>query len=135
MPTHDSTPDQLQICESVLRNFVLLALPWLSFQRDILDIAKKSISNAGNVKPTENFTLRELQALLMIFDRSHEWRNLFDRDLEKRLEDAYKEIFPKVASASVQIIEAQEIILSSVFEAMKKLRADEKANHHPKSRH
>jgi len=133
MPTHDSTSDQPQICESVLRNLVLLALPWLSFQRDILDIAKKSISNTSNVKPTENFTLRELQALLMIFDRSHEWRNLFDRDFEKRLEDAYKEIFPKMASASVQFIEAQQIILSSVFDAMKKLRADGKASDHSKS--
>jgi hypothetical protein len=132
MPTHDSTSDQPQICESVLRNLVLLALPWLSFQRDILDIAKKSISNTSNVKPTENFTVRELQALLMIFDRSHEWRNLFDRDFEKRLEDAYKEIFPKMASASVQFIEAQQIILSSVFDAMKKLRADGKANDHSK---
>lgn len=133
MPTHDSDLDQRQICENVLRSFVLLALPWLSFQRDILDIAKKSISNAGNVKPTENFTLRELQALMMIFDRTHEWRNLFDRDFEKRLEDAYKEIFPKVASASVQVIEAQETILSSVFDAMNKLRKDEKASHPSKS--
>ncbi|SRR5437773_9609082 len=133
MPTHDSTPDQPQICESALRNFVLLALPWLSFQRDILDIAKKSIGTASNVKPTENFTLRELQALLMIFDQSHEWRNLFDRDFEKRVEDAYKEIFPKVASASVQFIEAQEIVLSSVFDAMNKLRKADKTNHRSKS--
>jgi len=125
MPTQDSSPDQPQICKSVLRNFVLLALPLLSFQRDLLDIAKKTINNASNVKPTENFVLRELQALMMIFDRSHERRNLFDRDFEKRLEDAFKEIFPKVASASVQAIEAQEIILTSVFEAMNKLRKDE----------
>jgi len=133
MPTQDSSPDQPQICESVMRNFTLLVLPWLSFQRDLLDIAKKSISNASNVKPTENFALRELQALMMIFDRSHEWRSFFGRDFEKRLEDAYKEIFPKVASASVQVIEAQDIILASVFDAMNKLRKDEKANHRSKS--
>ncbi len=133
MPTQDSSPDQPQICKSVLRNFVLLALPVLSFQRDLLAIAKESMSNASNVKPTENFVLRELQALMMIFDRSHEWRNRFDRDFEKKLEDAFKEIFPKVASASVHVIEAQELVLTRVFDVMDKLRKDGKANHRSKS--
>ncbi len=133
MPTQDSSPDQPQICKSVLRNFVLLALPVLSFQRDLLAIVKESMSNASNVKPTENFVLRELQALMMIFDRSHEWRNRFDRDFEKKLEDAFKEIFPKVASASVHVIEAQELVLTRVFDVMDKLRKDGKANHRSKS--
>jgi hypothetical protein len=133
MSTQDSSPDQPQICKSVLRNFVLLALPVLSFQRDLLAIAKESLSNASNVKPTENFVLRELQALMMIFDRSHEWRNRFDGDFEKKLEDAFKEIFPKVASASVHVIEAQELVLTRVFDAMDKLRKDEKTNHRSKS--
>src|SRR5262249_25168130 len=133
MPTQDSSPDQPQICKSVLRNFVLLALPVLSLQRDLLAIAKESISNASNVKPTENFVLRELQALMMIFDRSHEWRNHFDRDFEKKLEDAFKEIFPKVASASVHVIEAQELVLTRVFDVMDKFRKDEKTNHRSKS--
>lgn len=129
MPTQDSSPDQPQICKSMFRNLVLLALPLLSFQRDLLDIAKKSLSNASDIKPTENFVLRELQALMMIFDRSHEWRNRFDDDFEKRLEDAFKEILPKVASASVHVIEAQEIILNRVFNALNELRKDDKANH------
>jgi hypothetical protein len=133
---NESKPDQPQPfkdAEDTLRNFILLALPWLSFQRDVLEIAKNSITDAKNVKPAENFALRELQALMMVFDRSRTLRNLFDTDFEKK-EDTYKEIFAKVASASVQFIEAQEIILTSIFDALDKLRKADKAKGHSKSR-
>src|SRR5262245_57101232 len=102
---NDSKPDEPQINEDTLRNFILLTLPWLSFQGQILEIAKKSITDAGTIRPTENFTLSQLQALMMILDRSRALRNLVDGDCEKRLGDAFKELFPKVASASVQFIE------------------------------
>ena len=124
---NDSKPDQPQIDEDVLRNLLLLTLPWLSFQRDVLELAKKCVADAGNVKSTENFALRQFQALMMILDRSRTLRNSVDSDFEKKVEDAYKEIFPKVSSASVQLIEAQEAVLDTVFDAFKTLRKAEQA--------
>jgi hypothetical protein len=124
--SNDSNSDHPQTCEGALRNLILLALPWLSFQRQMLDIAKRGIKDASHVKPTENFALSELQALMMILDRSRTWRNLIDADFEKRVEDASKEVFPKVASASIQLIEAQETILTGAFEALDRLRKSDK---------
>jgi hypothetical protein len=123
----DSKPDQPQSSEDTVRSLILLTLPWLSFQREILEIAKKNIADPSHVRPAENFTLRQLQALMMILDRSGARRDLLDRDLGKKMEDAFKEIFPKVTSASVQLIEAQEAILSTLFDALKTLRTGDKA--------
>jgi hypothetical protein len=126
--TNDSKPDQPQIDEDTFRNLILLTLPWLSFQRDVLEIAKKYVTDVSNVKPTENFALRQFQALMMILDRSRTLRDSLDSDFEKKVEDAYKEILPKVSSASVQLIEAQEAMLSTVFDALNALRKADKAN-------
>ena len=81
----DSSLDHAQNGEGrVLRNFILLTLPWLSFQRDMLAIMKKGIEDASHVRPIENLTSRELQALMMILDPSGKWRSLLDRDLAKK---------------------------------------------------
>jgi hypothetical protein len=120
--TDDSKPDRPQIDEESFRNLILLALPWLSFQRDVLEIAKKYVTDATQPKLAENFALRQFQALMMILDRSRTLRNSLDSDFEKKVEDAYKEIFPKVSSASVQLIEAQEAILGTLFDALNTLR-------------
>ena len=124
---NNSKPDQPQSYEDTLRNFILLTLPWLSFQREMSEIAKNNITDPSHVKSTENFTLRQLQALMMILDRSGTRRNLFDQGFEKRVEDAYKEIFPKLTSATVQFIEAQEAILTTMFDALNTLRKGDKA--------
>jgi hypothetical protein len=126
--TNDSKPDQPQIDEGVFRNILLLTLPWLSFQRDALELAKKCVTDTANVKSTENFALRQFQALMMILDRSRTLRNSLDSDFEKKVEEAYKEILPKVSSASVQLIEAQEAVLAAVFDALNALRKTDKAN-------
>jgi len=123
----DSKPDQPQSHEDTLRNFILLALPWLSFQREMLEIAKNSITDPSHAKPTENLMLRQLQALMMILDRSGARRNALDQDFEKRVKDAYKEILPKLTSASVQFIEAQEATLTTMFDALNTLRKGDKA--------
>ncbi|MFZ1149998.1 MAG: hypothetical protein WAR76_09735 [Xanthobacteraceae bacterium] len=125
---NDSKPDQPQIDEDAVRNLILLTLPWLSFQREVLEIAKKSVTDASHVKPTENFALRQFQALMMILDPSRTLRNRLDSDFEKKVEDSYKEILPKVSSASVQLIEAQEAILATMFDALNTLRKAEQAN-------
>ena len=76
----DSKPDQPQSHEDTLRNLILLTLPWLSFQREMLEIAKNNITDPSHVRSTENFVLRQLQALMMILDRSGARRNLLDQD-------------------------------------------------------
>lgn len=128
----DSKPDQPQIDEDTVRNLILLTLPWLSFQRDVLEIAKKSVTDPSHVKPTENFALRQFQALMMILDPSRTLRNRLDGDFEKKVEDAYKEIFPKVSSASVELIEAQEAILTTMFDVLNTLRKAEKPSNRSK---
>jgi hypothetical protein len=122
----DSKPDQSQSYEDNLRNFILLALPWLSYQREMLEIAKSNITDPSRVRATENFTLRQLQALMMILDRSGTRRNLLDEDFKKRLEVSFKELFPKLTSARVQLIEAQEEILTTMFDTLNTLRKGEK---------
>jgi len=123
----DSKPDQPQSHEDTLRNLILLTLPWLSFQREMLEIAKNNITDPSHVRSTENFALRQLQALMMILDRSGTRRNLLDQNFEKKLGDAYKDNLPKLTSASVQFIEAQEAILATVFDALNTLRKGDKA--------
>ena len=122
----DSEPDQSQSHEDNLRNFILLTLPWLSYQREMLEIAKSNITDPSRVRSTENFMLRQLQALMMILDRSGTRRNLLEEDFKKRLEVSFKELFPKLTSAHVQLIEAQEEILTIIFDTLNTLRKGDK---------
>ncbi|HEY6860861.1 MAG TPA: hypothetical protein VI358_13860 [Pseudolabrys sp.] len=118
--------------DRMLRSFTLLALPWLSFQRDMLAIVKKGIEDTSHVKPVQKLTLLELHALMMIFDPSRKWRSPFDADLEKRIEDTYKETFPKFVSGSIQFIEAQEAILKRMSDALNTLKDGNKTKSHSK---
>ncbi len=114
-----SSSDDIQnLKDSIFRNFSLLALPWVSFQRDMLAILKKGIEDTSHVKPVQKLTLLELHALMMILDPSRTWRSPFDADFEKRVEDTYKETFPKLLSGSINFIEAQEKILQHISDAL-----------------
>jgi len=109
------------------RNLFLLTLPWLSFQRDLLALMKRGIEDASNVRPLENLTSRELQALMMVFDPSGEWRNVLDRDLPDQIKETYAKIFPKLVSSSILLIETQDAVLASMYEFFDKLRKDSTA--------
>jgi hypothetical protein len=123
----DSGPDHAQNGEGrVLKNLILLTLPWLSFQREMLAIVKKGIEDTSHVRPIENLTSRELQGLTMILDPSGKWRSLLDRDLEKKIEEIYAKTFPKLVSGSILFIEAQETLLASICDLLDKLRKDNK---------
>ena len=104
--------------DSIFRNLTLLTLPWLSFQRDMLEIVKKGIEDTSHVKRVQKLTLLELHALMMILDPSRTWRSSLDADFEKRVEHTYKEAFPKFVSGSIQFIEAQETILQRISDAL-----------------
>jgi hypothetical protein len=112
----------------VLRNFILLTLPWLSFQRDMLAIMKKGIEDASHVRPIQNLTLRELQAIMMIVDPSGKWRKLIDHDLQEKIRETYLKTFPKLVSGMVHSIEAQEAALGSIAELFDKIRKDNKTS-------
>ena len=103
MRTNSNLDDAQSIKDSIFRNFALLALPWLSFQQDMLAIVKKGIEDTSHVKPVQKLTLLELQALMMILDPSRTWRSPFDAGFEKRVEDSYKEAFPKMVSGSIEL--------------------------------
>jgi hypothetical protein len=106
----------------LLRNFILLTLPWLSFQRDMLAIMKRGIEDASHVRPIENLTFRQLQALMMMLDPSGKWRNLVDSELQEGLKETYTKTFPKLVSGLVLSIEAQEEVLASISGLFDKLR-------------
>jgi hypothetical protein len=108
--------------DRIMKSFALVTLPWLAFQQEMLGIMKKSVENATLVRPLENLASRELQALMMIFDRSGKLRNLLDHDLEKKIGDAYTSTFPKMVSGSIQFIEAQEALLATVSNLLDTLR-------------
>ena len=112
--------------DNLLRNFTLLALPWVSFQRDILAIMKKGIQDTSNVKPVQKLTLLELHALMMILDPSRTWRSPFDADFEKRIEETYNEIFPKLLAGSIHFVEAHDKILQHMSEALITLKNGDK---------
>ena len=111
-----------------LRNFILLTLPWLSFQRDMLAIMKKGIEDASHVRPIQNLTMRELQAMMMIMDPSGKWRTLVDQDLQEKIRETYLKTFPKLVSGMLHSIEAQEAVLGAISELCEKVRKDSKTS-------
>lgn len=127
---NDRSSDHQQICEEVLRNITLVTLPWLSLQRQLLEIVKEGTKDARYLRPIQNFALIELQALMMILDRSRTWRNRIDSDFEKRMEDAFNDVFLKFASASIHSLEAQELILTGLFGALDKFRKGNKTKNY-----
>lgn len=124
--------DVQNLKDSIFRNVALLALPWLSFQQDMLAIMKKGIEDTSHIKPVQKLTLLELQALMMILDPSRTWRSPFDANFEKRVEDTYKEAFPKMVSGSIDLIEAQEMILKRMSDALVTLKDGNKTKSHSK---
>jgi hypothetical protein len=118
----DDKSDQPGMSEDPLKNLILLTMPWLCFQRDFLEVAKKTVLDGSSVKPAANFTFHELHALRMILDPTQTLRNRCDPDLETKVKEAYDEILPKLTSASVQIIEAQQQALDGILEGLNALR-------------
>lgn len=114
--------------DRTVRNIILLALPWLSFQRDVLALVKRGVEDASHIRPIENLVSRELQALMMTLDPSGKWRALFDRDLQNDIKETYTKNFPKLVSSSLRLIESQEEILASLSELFDKLRKDNKSS-------
>ena len=129
----ESSSDHAQsVKDSMLRSFSLLALPWVSFQREMLAIMKKGIEDTSHARPVQKLTLLELHALMMVMDPSRTWRGPFDADLEKKVEETYKETVPKLVSGSIQFIEVQDILLKRMSDALNTLKDGNKTKSHSK---
>jgi hypothetical protein len=85
---------------------------------------KRGIDDASHVRPIENLTSRELQALMMILDPLGKWRSLLDRDLQEKIKETYTKTFSKLVSGSIFLIETQEAVLASIYELFDKMRKD-----------
>jgi len=115
-------PDDLQNGGGqAAKNFALLALPFLAAQRDMLGVVKNSIKDGSCVLPVQNFALRELYALMMIFDPSRKWRDAFS-GLENGITGASKDAIPKLISGSVAVIEAQEAVVATMIDTLTQLK-------------
>jgi hypothetical protein len=93
---------------------------------------KKGIEDTSHARPVQKLTLLELHALMMVMDPSRTWRGPFDADLEKRVEETYKETFPKLVSGSIQFIEVQDILLKRMSDALNTLKDGNKTKSHSK---
>jgi hypothetical protein len=116
-------PDDLQDGGGrAAKNFALLALPFLAAQRDMLGIVKNLIKDGSCVLPVQNFVLRELYALLMVFDPSRKWRDAFS-GLEGGITAASKDAIPKLISGSVAVIESQEAVVATMIDTLTRLKS------------
>ena len=71
----------------LLRNLILLTLPLLSFQRDILSTIRTSLETHKDehIKAIGNFLSFELHALMMTLDPARKLRGRSDDNLEREL--------------------------------------------------
>ena len=117
MPQDKNSDPGKIVNNQVYQNIILLTLPWLSLQRDMLAIGKQSIQDYSHVSPLQNFTLREIHALMMALDPSGTWRESH-RELENRLKESSTQAISKFMSGLSNLIESQETFLTSVIETL-----------------
>jgi hypothetical protein len=122
--THHPQDDEL----GMSTNVILLTLPWLSFVKETLGIIKEGLQNKEHKKGTEEFNLvkpierlvaSELHALFMVLDRSRTLRGLIGEDHEHKLVEEFTQVSKKLVSGSVHLMEAQEIVLGRIVDALK----------------
>jgi hypothetical protein len=118
----------------MLRAVILLTLPFLSFQSDLLHMLKTNLerrpkgedgntsANNGLGDLIQKLTARELQALMMVLDPSQTWRRGLGEDFQRKLADDIAEISQKFAAGAVNIIEAQSKTLDRMVELLRKFK-------------
>jgi hypothetical protein len=81
-------------------------------------------------KPVQTLLLSEIHVLMMILDPDHKLRSQLSPDLEAKIKVLLDDISKRVASGSLQLIEAHEVlsqhisdILMSVKDGQKRKRA------------
>jgi len=112
--------------DQVFKNLAMLALPWLALQRDMLAIGKRGIQDYSHVRPLQNFTLRQMQALMMALDPSRKWRDS-SAGLETKLEESTTQSISKLMSYLSDVLEAQETLVNSTIDALNTMRNGKKS--------
>jgi hypothetical protein len=109
---------------SLLKNLLLLTLPLLSFQRDILPTIRKSLETHkdDHIKAIGNLLSFELHALLMILDPARKLRGRLDDNLENKLKAEITEVLEKLAAGLITVVEIQEKVLPSLIEALRQAK-------------
>ncbi len=125
MSQDKNSESEKQTDDQVFQNFILLALPWLALQRDMLAVGKRGIQDYSHVRPLQNFTLREMQAFMMAFDPSRKWRDSY-AGLESKLEETTTQGISKFMSSLSDMLESQEAMLNSTIEAFNAARTGNK---------
>jgi hypothetical protein len=78
---------------------------------------KNNLKDGNCVLPVQNFALRELYAMMMVFDPSRKWRDAFS-GLEEKIGAASKDAIPKMVSGSMAMLEAQEAVIGSMIDTL-----------------
>jgi hypothetical protein len=121
----DAAPHPRQNSEGGLfKNLILLALPLLCFQRDILPTIRTSFEahKDEHIKAIGNFLSSELHALMMILDPARKLRGRVEDNLETQLKDELTKILEKLTDGLVTVIQIQEQILPQLIEALKGIK-------------
>jgi hypothetical protein len=122
----------------MVRAAVLLTLPLLAFQRDLLNIMKAGLEQppkpetsqsdqgvpargAGIGDLLQKLTAQELQALMMVLDPSHSLRNSLGVDFPK-LAVGVADVSQKLAGGALNIIEAQSKVLEHVIATLRQFK-------------
>ena len=120
----------------ILQKIILLTIPVLNLQLNVLGAIKKNIEghkadgpgtdDSGNegsiIEHLHRFAAVELHALAMMADPLGKLRSRIDLEHLEKLQAEIKVISNKVASGSVNLIEAQETVIRNVIDVMKKIK-------------
>lgn len=127
----DTRPGPAQNSEGgLLKQLILLTLPLLSFQRDILPTIRTSLETHKDehIRAIGNFLSFELHALMMILDPGRKLRGRFDEDLETQLKDELTKILEKLANGLITVVQIQEQILPQLIETLKQTKNGKHTN-------
>jgi hypothetical protein len=126
MPTNqDTRSGPAQNSEGgLLRHLILLTLPLLSFQRDILATVKTSLERhkEEHIRAVGNLLSFELHALLMILDPARKLRGRLDDSLESKLQAELTQILQKLADGVITVVDIQEKFLPQLIETLKGIK-------------
>jgi hypothetical protein len=114
----------------LLRNLILLALPLLSFQRDILHTIKTSLEThkEEHIRAIANLLAFELHALMMILDPARKLRGRVDDGLERELKHELTEILKKLTHGVIDVVDIQEKIIPHLIDILKEIKNGKHTN-------
>jgi hypothetical protein len=121
----DSARGQAQNGEGgIVKGLILLALPLLSFQRDVLQTVRTSLeaNKDKHVKAVSKLLSLELHALMMLLDPTRKLRARFDEKLEKELNEELTKILEQLSNGLVTIVDVQEKILPHLIDVLKEAK-------------